>query len=376
MKHKLLTFALMGAMVSTMLFSCKNAEEPIQSPGDNNSGDMVEYSISVNIPEEVRTRADNKFDSSGLLMIEREITDLTYVVYENNMVKEVNSVTRDDTNPFEVVFRITPGIDPSEVNLFFWAGGKNEISSTIKDNTPFVLDERAFSVSLNLSVSNSFYNNSNLYDSFAGFYSLEELITDKSRKAYIALKRPFAQIHIISDDLIPSETNLFRDFSEIVSVKSGLFREPGTSMALPTTWRYSNDTFSFNFNVSNWFDNKLNEGEYRTTFKEREMEYLSCFLIFAPKVKAQYINPSNQDILNKLNFIVCNNDNHKDTNYYDLVTVTLPEEGLEANTRYVIYNKKRSEGGTGFINDPYYVISVDNDVNWNDPDTQQESDRL
>lgn len=58
MKHKLLTFALIGALASTMLFSCKNAEEPIQSsPVIVDAEGMVQYSLSVNIPDDMRTRA-------------------------------------------------------------------------------------------------------------------------------------------------------------------------------------------------------------------------------------------------------------------------------------------------------------------------------
>ena len=373
MKHKLLTFALMGALASTMLFSCQNSEEPIPSPGDINSGEMVEYSISVNIPDEMRTRdsANASIGETGLYEFENRIIDkVWYAVYYDNVLKTTGEQQRSNEQPFEISYRMTGSSDPSKLCFFFWAGNVDDQVSTT--GSPMVkLDYNKTQVTVNQA---AMHDNGILkfYDSFAGYYQFADKNDNTIRTKTIILKRPFSLIHIITDDF--TDTDLGEDYPNGFTCFTGFGNSKAAKASsnsyinnfdLINTWNYKENTYSKSQNYNFYFQNdlKLNNPQ-RVTFKNREMDYLTCFFTF----------PTSNDIT-QLNLLVFEDGNKSLNgtgssidNYFNSskqISLLLPEGGFVANTQYIIYNKKRSEGGTGFLEAVYnYKIIADNDYEW------------
>ena len=399
MKFKFLSFSLICAIASTFV-SCQNTDEPIPVEIDSNE-ELVEYSMSVNIPDEMRTRAaaTATIGESGLYELgEREINKLWYAVYYDGALKTNGQVTRTDKLPFSVTYRMTGSSDPTKLYFFFWAGNSedkiNVASSEMPKNSTLVsLNYSSKSVYLNY---NSLHDKTQLkiYDSFAGYFQFSETQEVENRNKNIVLKRPFAEISILTDDF--TDTDLAEDYPNGITVVAGLGSEVADSsnfdeqITSPYIWSYGSDKYSYlkwrtqygmgsdmvyAYSLQNYFYNDLKGSPETVTFKERQMDYLSYFFIFAPQKKSE-------SELDKLNIAVYKgrqtpNNFVYHTNDANYISVQLPEEGLKANNRYIIYNKKRSDGGTGFLEGVYnYQILVNNDGTWEDPSTLQESDKL
>ena len=408
MKHKLLTFALMGAFASSMLFSCKNAEEPIPSPGDNNSGEMVEYSISVNIPEEMRTRAASTatFDETGLYNFPlRTIDKLWYAMYYDGELEKYGTTTRNSENPFSISIRLDGDTDPSKLTFFFWAGNQGDKIGENKkelwlENYYFVLDYDNKKVITSPQLLNGVvtgssypivYNNESpaAFDSFTGYFQFASENDRSIRSASFLLKRPFAQVHILTDDFLPETSDLYKDYQINGAITlAGLgsqicnYDNYQDQFKMPNVWYYEKnetlnlekDYLSFTSPITMGFQNKL-DGIKRTTFKGRTMDYLHCFWLFAPMDKLSL--KDDETNLDKLNFAITTSTMtpwHVNNKY---ISVQLPEEGIKANHKYIIYNKSREDGGSGFLDGFFdYEILVNHDGIWESSNHEGEVDRL
>ena len=402
MKHKLLTFALMGAFASTMLFSCKNAEEPIPSPGDNNSGEIVEYSISVNIPEEMRTRAaaEATIGESGLFEFPlRTIDKLWYAMYYDGTYKSSNSILREDDQSFSFTVRLDDKTDPSKLSFFFWAGSSGDQDGSDRlsfdfNNCVVTINPVRFS-----SVSNAYYDNHSVsvYDSFAGYFQFANSDDKSIRSATFTLKRPFAEFHLLCDDFIPTSSDLYKDYPGGIRTFSGLGSEKvnysnyKNQMMLPNRWHYAtnevsnslydvNDLEFTNVGESNYLFNYLKDdtNDLRVTFKGRKMDYLAYFYAFAPLEENQMVNKANDNaVIDKLNFVISKNNGSTISYSSSFISVPLPENGIKANNKYVIYNKSREDGGNGFLEGFFdYEILVNHDGIWESPNHENEVDKL
>ena len=388
MKHRLLTFALMGAFASTMLFSCKNAEEPLPPVGDMDSGDMIEYSISVNVPDEMRTRAAStgNLGSSGIYEFPlRTIDKLWYAMYYDGSLKSQSTITRNDNNPFSISLRVDGDTDPSKVWFFFWAGNSEDVIYTNQSNYPsgaiLSLDYNKRVVELSTSY---FFSNLKFYDSFTGYFPFSTSDDKSVRTCSFTLKRPFAQFHLLTDDFLSETSDLYKDYPQGIACAAGFGTEPvsnsvNAQMQLATKWHFDEDpTSTFNKDDLEWtfvntkFVNPLN-GSQRTTFKDRKMDYLGVFFTFATT------SPDNFS-KDKLNFAIAASNTANFPQYSDYfnkyISVQLPEEGIKANNKYVIYNKSREDGGSGFLDGFFdYEILVNHDGVWDEPNTDIEADR-
>ena len=354
MKHKFLSFALTAAVGSSMLFSCQNSEEPTPAMEENRD-EMVEYTITAQVPDEIRTRAaaSASIGESGLYEFEnRTIDKLWYVVDYNGTVMETNSLERNDSNPFLVTYRMEGNSDPSKLHFFFWAGSKD-------DDVQFITTEKSQGL-ININAKSFFVLLDNkkflstelkIYDSFAGYYQFAESNDNSVRTKTITLKRPFAEIHVIADDF--ADTDLKEDYQDGFRAYYG-FGSSQSQLNLPNRWNYLDKTYSLEDSRSIFFYNALDgESISQVTFKERQMDYYTLFYSFPITTdELTYLNvnvyPGNQASSGKKSF-----------------SIQLPEDGIKANTKYVIYNKRRSEGGTGFLEGVYnYKILADNDFDW------------
>lgn len=406
MKFKFLSFSLICAIASTFV-SCQNTDEPIPVEIDSNE-ELVEYYMTVNIPDELKTRTTSNasIGASGLYEFpERTIDKLWYAVYYNGSYKTSGEVVREDEKPFSVSYRMTGSSDPSLLYFFFWAGNSDDdvLASpnlTLSSWDPTKMITIAYKLNTLSYTPAKLHNNSNLqiFDSFTGYiqFSDNKEISDRSRS--ITLKRPFALFHVISDDF--TDTDLAEDYPNGFTTLAGFGSEKPTTKDFSnhilnvSTWNYStneitlfkmNDYFSYNSsgyytqNLEFYFKNDLKGTQIETVnFKNRQMDYLTCFFTLAPPTLS-HLKYENKNV-DKLNLAIkkgsATAQDYKDSPG-TLISIPLPEEGIKANNQYIIYNTKRSEGGTGFLEGVYnYQILVNNDGTWENPSTEHESDKL
>ena len=394
----------MGAMASTTFLSCQNSEEPIQINNSYSEKD-VEYSISVNVPDEMRTRGASiaTIGESGLYEFpQRTINKLWYAVYYDGALKTNSTVTRNDNQPFSVKYTMSGTSDPSKLYFFLWAGNSDD---KITDNFSSFPSSNIMAINYSskyvLINPEEFHNNANFqfFDSFAGYVPFSDTFDVESRSKSIILTRPFAQITVLTDDF--KDTDLAQEYPNGIHVLSAFGNEKITEdnvnqqLLFPNQWYFASDTYGYletsklyagsqGYGYKYLFDfvNKLDgQNPSSVLFKDRKMDYLTCFFTVAPTKQSNF--SKSEVILDKLNLTVDTKNFGASTSPYlssktmKYVSIDMPEEGIMANTRYIIYNKKRSEGGTGFLDGIYnYEILVSNDGNWKDPDLERESDRL
>ena len=365
MKHKFLTLALSAAFASTMLFSCSNAEEPnIPAIAESDNGEMIEYTLTVNVPDEMRTRdiSSGSIGESGLFEhTNRTINNLWYVAYYDNEYVTRGTVSRIDENPFVVNLRLTNASDPTKLYLFFWAGNSKDFITF--GSTSYVDDYVIMYETKTVKYKATSYNEKafEFTDSFAGYFQFSEVPTNMLTKTF-TLKRPFAEFHILTDEFVESE--LADYYSNGSNTMVGFSSQPVKvsnqrnyeNLNICTSWDFSNDNYTYdmivttnNFADKFYFYNPLTgESPFRTTFKERQMDYLDYFVMLAPTKKKPLANVGNAT-MKYLNFIVSKDKKNLSSTDNDYVSIELPEDGIQANYKYVIYNKERSKGGTGFL---------------------------
>lgn len=224
-------------------------------------------------------------------------------------------------------------------------------------------------------------NNAELieYDSFAAYVQLASTnnVTDYNKS--VTLKRPFAQIHILSDEFIVAGGT--EGYEDGITVMPGFGSETASSsnysenLVSPTTWYFDDSINATPGFKKNEFSYSLTNYEYtnewsgiapeRVTFKNRFMDYLGCYYVFAPVVKSQlkYAESSgNPAVLGKVNLAFRAKNETLDNSIF--VPVELPSDGIQANNRYIIYNKASSEGGNGGFLSSNFVFEIITDTEW------------
>ena len=156
-------------------------------------------------------------------------------------------------------------------------------------------------------------------------------------------------------------------------------------MVSPTTWFYDSSLDltpgflknEFQFSPTTYeFTNTLSGvSPERVKFKNRTMDYLGCYYVFAPIEKSPLKlaqSTGTPYTLGKVNLAFRKvGDNISSSEF---ATVDLPAEGICANNRYVIYNKaaddlEDDDNNGGFISKKF-VFEVVTDPEWENPDTE------
>lgn len=378
------------------LISCTDQDEPqnvesgtVFNPNDK---DNIEWSADIVLPDDFKTRApaSGTVGSDGLYTFSRQIDRLWYAVYYNGAYlydseQELAPDAIKKGDAFTVLFKFHKDLDPTKIYIFFWAGNQQD-NVTVADVTKsdaITLNFKNRCVSVDPKYMNG--NNSALqeYDSFAGYFQLSSTKDVSNYNMKVTLKRPFAQIHVLSDEFtfpgvtaaFPNGVTVVPGFGTLAATTSNYT----TNLVSPTTWFYDssislNPTYKkneFMYTLTDYeFTNKLSgRTPERVTFKNRLMDYLGCFYVFAPIEKSplKYAASSgNTSSLQYLNLAFRKNGSNISSS--EFAAVKLPTEGLKANNRYVIYNHANTGdgdgggspsdpdnpgGGGGFITDSY-----------------------
>lgn len=365
MKFKRFIYSALSVVALAGLGSCSSSEDIPQIPVQNPLDDQVEYSFSLKLPDEYRTRsaaAPGTVGSDGLYTFSRAIDRIWYAVYVDGKFLYssedplAQQAMKKDDGSFGLVIKLHKEQDPSKVHLFFWAGGKDDSVTTSKTGVPNLNDVNTkIKINFNegcVSISPKYLNGDNStlneFDSFAGYFQLSATATPESFSRTFTLKRPFAQLHILTDELT---------FPAVAAgYPNGIATHPGFGKARvntgnvtgnivnPTTWFYKNgDTMTYSQNDLFFTDNSTayeftnhcsGNSPERVTFKGRTMDYLGCYLIFAPQVKQAMKDSSGTYAYFNIGF----KDPNNMSQYTEFASVKLPTSGLKANERYVIYN--------------------------------------
>ena len=372
MKLKSLLFAGISLFLMSVISSCSNSEEP-EKVYDNylENPDLVDWTATIKLPDNFKTRAaaPGVVGEDGLYSFSRDIDRLWYSVYyqgeylyDSEQELAPDGVKQEDG--FTVVFKFHKDLDPTQVYIFFWAGN-SEDNVTVSDNidSDFInLNFQNRCVSVNPKYMNGDNTYLQEYDSFSGYYQLSPTKDVSNYNLKVILKRPFAQIHVLSDEFtFPGVNTAFPDG---VTVIPGFGADIATSdnysnnMQLPTTWFFDssitlNQAYKqneFKFTPTNYqFTNNLSgSAPERVTFKGRLMDYLGCLYVFAPIEKAQLKYPQSSGFastVGKLNLAFLKKG--QDISTAQFAAVTIPTDGLQANNRYVIYNRANTGNGDG-----------------------------
>ena len=367
------------------LASCSSEAEPVV-PVDIQPEEFADYSINLSLPAEYRTRAaaDGTVGSDGLYTFTRDVNKLWYGVYIDGEIlycsedQDVEQATVTDDG-FALNIKLHKEQDPTKVNVFFWAGSTDDAVVTTKTGAPSFNDANT-KIDINyaagcVTVSPRYINGDNTvlkeYDSFAGYFQLAPTADQPTDVAQtFTLKRPFAQIHVLTDELTYPAV--------AAAYPNGIAMQPGfgavrvnkdnvaDNLKNPTTWFFKSSQVGGQSYAQNnlWFGQDQNYYEFtnmvtgttpeRVTFKGRKMDYLGCYLVFAPQTKQPLKNGSDVYGYFNLGFKDANNL----TAYSEFSYVKLPAAGIKANERYVIYNHYNdptdpgSGGGGGGGEDP------------------------
>ena len=370
---KLTKFYLFGAMLLSLagFASCSQADEPKEPENPFDSKDNIEWSADILLPDDFKTRAPaaGSVGSDGLYTFSREIDRLWYAVYYNGayLYDSEQALAPDAVkkgNGFTVLFKFHKDLDPTKIYIFFWAGNK-------QDNVSVANQTASNAITLNfanrcVSVDPKYMNGNNTalqeYDSFSGYFQLSPTKNVSNYNMKVTLKRPFAQIHVLSDEFtFPGVTTAFPTGVTVVpgfGVNAATTANYTTNLVSPTTWFYDSSIAltpaykqnEYMFTLTNYeFTNRLSgTTPERVTFKNRKMDYLGCYYVFAPVTKAplKYAASSgNTSTLQYLNLAFRKNGQAIGTS--EFASVKLPTDGLKANNRYVIYNHVNTGDGDG-----------------------------
>lgn len=396
MKHKFLSLTLLGAMASTLFLSCQNEEEPITPPHNGlNNNELVEYSISVNVPDEMRTRARElgTIGESGLFEYPtKTINRLRYAIYNEETLLTSNTKTRSGSDPFKITFSLENYVNPTNIYLFFWADNSSDQCFNVD------FKKKVVSTNYNTNMGDNYMSPWDLgyKDSFTGYFQFAESAKDVNRSKSFTLKRPFAEIHILTDEIY--KTNITEYFDRGTRSYIGFgddiatYSNCKTQLYKPEKWHYDTSDDSgyekndFEFrqfpcltgtSYQEYYPPFINtfDGTYSTEFKGRDMEYIGCFFVFVPENGSsfKYINEEQTKQLDKINIAVNKNGYNFRDGLVKFITLDFPEGGLKANHKYIYYNKPFENGGTGFFDGGFsYEILVDHDNQFEEPDTETE----
>lgn len=372
MKFKSKFLPCVAILLGGMMASCTNSDEP-ERVYDNylERPDLVEWTADIKLPADFKTRAaaSGTVGEDGLYTFTRDIDRLWYAVYYNGAYLydseqdlAPDGVKKDDA--FTVVFKFHKDLDPTQIYIFFWAGN-SEDNVSLND----VIDSEAINLNFQnrcVSVNPKYMNGNNTdlqeYDSYAGYYQLSPTKDIADYNIKVTLKRPFAQIHVLTDEF--TFPGVATAFPNGVTVIPGFGADIATSdnysnnMQLPTTWffdssismnpGYKQNEYKFTPTNYEYTNNLSGTSPERVSFKGRTMDYLGCLYVFAPIEKAPLKYPVSSGFasnLSKVNLAFIKKG--ETIANAQFAAVSIPADGLQANNRYVIYNRANTGDGDG-----------------------------
>ena len=370
MNFKNLAFCGASLLASTLLFSCAQENEPVNIPTFNGG----EYVATIQIPDGIRTRAaaQGSVGNDGLYTFSRTIDKLWYAIYQDGKYlydSETEAAPQPVYNSdgkFTLTFNFDKANDPSKTYIFFWAGSSSDNVTT--DDVTTVTD----GINLNfkkrcVSVDPKYMNGDNErleeFDSFSGYVQLSESSSVTNNSLYVTLQRPFAQIHILSDEFtVPGVSSAFPNGVTVVPGYGSAAASTANyaqNLLSPTTWffddeidgNYKKNEYKYDQTTYNFTNELSGSATERVTFKNRKMDYLGCYYVFAPVVKADMKAAATDGgaTYGKLNIALYSKGSNLAN--AEFATVSLPEGGIKANNKYVIYNKpidgSGNQGGGG-----------------------------
>lgn len=375
---------LFSAMTATLLagFASCSSDEDAPEMQDNEK-DQVAYEMNFMLPDDYKTRAaaSGNVGSDGLYTFSREIDRVWYSVYYNGaMLYNSEQALAPDAikkgDAFTVLFKFHKDLDPTKIYIFFWAGNK-------QDNVNCGNQLTTSAINLNfenrcVTVDPKYMNGNNSaiqeYDSFAGYFQLSANANPSNYNMKVTLKRPFAQFHILTDEL--TFPGVSAAFPNGITVVPGFGKEAATTtnyttnLVSPTTWFFDssvslNPAYKQNeyaFTLTNYeYTNRLSgNSPERVTFKGRLMDYLGCYYVFAPPVKTTLKSAASSGSTSAYGYFNLGMRKVGESmNAQQFAAVPLPAEGIKANERYVIYNHVNTgdgdggNGGGGFLSNNY-----------------------
>jgi len=375
-------FLTLSVIIIGLLSSCSNssADTNLLSP----DGDMLEWTLEVQLPDDMATRAAASLakGSDGLYSFTREINKLWYAVYyKDQYVFDINSAGATQPakidNKFYLIFKFPKLYDPTQLKVFLWAGNAEDNVST--DDVTSVSN----GINLNfinrcVSIDPKYINGGSTdiaeCDSFYGYYQLSDTNNPTDFNLKFTLKRPFAQIHVLTNEMVNADTKDAFPSGIIAGMGVGGADEVSSSnlnqnYVLPTTWFYDNSvTLNPAYNKGDFIYTQSNY-EYATSmgsdfpeltrFKNKDYHYLGCMLTFAIPNDGQF---------SKLNMSVRNGDETIGSS--DFVSVNLPESGIVSNYRYVVYNDNTGTASDnprpGFFTENFSFECIVDFPYWND----------
>lgn len=353
-------FKILSILCIAFIAACSDEVviDPVQEALNPTDG-FSEWSLEMKLPDEPKTRAaaQGTAGADGLYSFSREVNKLWYALYYNdNYIYDCTSTGAPTVekigDKFSMTMKVSNNWDPSKVKLFFWAGNADD-NVTLSDAT-----SASNGININftqrcVSVDPKYLNGNGSiaeYDSFCGYFQLSPTANVTNYEPKFSLKRPFAQIHILSDqykrDTYSGGIQVIPGFGRNAASSSNM----SSDLVVPTTWFFDESkslspTYKqgeYIFAQSNYeFTNDLgNSWPSKTTFNGRDFHYLGCLLTFAPDgdgvLKGSGAS-GNTSVYGKLNLAIRANGQSVSTSSF--TSVNMPSASVKANNRYVVYNK-------------------------------------
>lgn len=211
--------------------SCSDQDEmqgvmPEPSAGD---GQAEMTTFTCKIPTNLRSRGANEY---GLFGDGKEATHLTAAIYERDLntqeltYKRTQYATAKSDGTFEISITTNSG---GNTEIFFWADAWGSNSGS-----PFTFDWN------NTTVMVDYEKSLKMFDKADAFYFHWKAY--KGDGDYIYLSRPFAQINILTDELIDSDKGL-------ASTGFALGHREGE--VLPNSWNFETDDLGYTDLIEN-----------------------------------------------------------------------------------------------------------------------------
>lgn len=376
--------------------------------------DSETIKLAITMPSnELKTRADQdptlSYGSDGLFSFSRTIDKLWYAVYNNGDllyhsfqpgIPQAVYNTDDKTFSLDIqIPKINEQINLNEYSVFFFAGNALDKVENREITDGIGLDfanKTLYAYPANLSKTEAAGEmfNPQQYDFFARYTTLDNVV-DSDYNGNVTLIRPFCQVSLLTDELTQPVilSALATDAKVTVTTTPSVFSQKGTTttQTLPYAWNYGTDnvllkdlyqvTFSLQSRAFNNVENIYSIPQ-EVTFKNRKMFCLASYLMLCPHDRRSY-NPGAS--VEKFNFELSVVGNRNST--ATTISADVPTGGLQANEKYVMYNRKFNSngGGSGDPNDPddpqngdddgkggegglfskHYIIDVVIDPAWN-----------
>lgn len=395
MRIKTILFSL-AALTLGATTSCTNTEEvkmSVENGVDLSNCQTVRLTIAS--PENgLKTRAQESalsYGTDGLYSFSRTIDKLWYAVYNNGTLLYNSfedgipqAVYDSATETFRLDLQIpliNEQIKLKDYTVFFFAGNSadNVQDKEITDGIGLDFANKtmyAYPAILSNTPATGEFFTPDQRDYFAKYTTLDKVV-GADLSGNITLTRPFCQISLLTDELTqPAVLKTYDSNGNVgVSTIPSIFTKKGATSTetLPYAWNYSTDnilvkdqsllSFTLNSKAACNTDNKLSIPQ-EVTFKDRKMICLASYLMLAPDTRKAYNPGSSQE---QFTFaLTATGDRHSSD---ATIKVNVPNGGLKANEKYVLYNKQfdpenPDEGGEQGIFSTHYVLDVLVDPAW------------